>query len=177
MRLLVCLLMLVALIGCATSPPQPCKGDIRLPETLAADFEAIDDPALLAQSLGSPDAGSLCQGQVYRAKTGTAVRVHRAWNSTSAKSERGHWWVFERPAGSISDYRDDFAICYEFSPLDRLVSCTVKPGATLVVGTGQSIKCSEYLTYPVSAAQQVYIADATSALADCSVQQGYFDWR
>jgi hypothetical protein len=71
----------------------------------------------------------------------------------------------------------DDEICYQWSPLDKLSGCLLRPGVDVVVGTGQSAKCSEYLSYPVSAAQQVYIKNASSAVSDCRSYDGKFSWE
>ncbi len=47
----------------------------------------------------------------------------------------------------------------------------------VVVGTGQSAECSDYLTYPVSDKQQIYIDDAANSLADCATFTGEFNWQ
>ncbi|MVD33254.1 hypothetical protein D6U54_19075, partial [Vibrio cholerae] len=67
---------------------------------------------------------------------------------------------FELPSGYTADYRKNFEICYQWSPLDKLAKCTLKAGTKVVVGNGQSAKCSEYLSYPVSEKQQVFISEA-----------------
>jgi hypothetical protein len=50
-------------------------------------------------------------------------------------------------------------------------------GSTVVVGNGQSAKCSEYLEYPVSAAQQVYIESASDVMLNCSGFDSMMDWQ
>lgn len=165
----------VVLFGCASSPVQTantaqvqvCKGSVELPRALNRQFESADDKALLEDSLGKQDAGKLCQGEVYISKRKSHVRVYRAWNSTNPNSRFGNWWSFNKPTGLISQYRKDNEICYQWSPLDKMVSCTLKPGTKIVVGNGQSAKCSEYLTYPTSATQQLYVVDASNAVTDC----------
>lgn len=164
----------------AASVPEPsasCVGTTALPPAVAGSFEAVDDPALLTKSLGTENKGSLCQGQAYRSKAGAQVLLYRAWNSTNPGSQLGHWWAFDRPEGSVAAYRKNYEICYQWSPLDALVQCSLKPGTKLIVGNGQSAQCSAYLAYPASATQQVYIDDAVSALSDCVSYQGVFEWR
>ncbi|UXI04634.1 hypothetical protein [Photobacterium sp. TY1-4] len=148
-----------------------------LPQGIAAHFEAADDPALLSSALGEPEQGKLCQGQVYQSKPDAKVVLFRAWNSTNPNSQFGQWWAFHQPSGKIAAYRSDYEICYQWSPLDKLVSCTLKPGTKVVVGNGQSAKCSAYLTYPTSEKQQVYLVDAANAVMDCSVYDGVMSWQ
>ncbi len=154
-----------------------CIGSNALPATLRKDFELIQDTALLEKALGAPNAGGLCQGQVYQSKKDVQVTLFRAWNSTNPSSKLGPWWAFEQPEGNTAKYRSDYEICYQWSPIDSLVTCTLKPNVKVVVGTGQSATCSEFLTYPVSAKQQIYISDAENALSSCTVLESQFSWK
>lgn len=157
--------------------PQACSGTTALPLPLASSFESAEDSALLAKAIGKKDQGSLCNGQVYQSKAGSQIRLFRAWNSTNPKSKLGNWWAFAKPAGKIADYRKDYEICYQWTPLDMLVECTLKPRVKVVVGAGQSAQCSQYLTYPVSATQQIFIDNAETALSDCKIFSGVFSWQ
>ena len=169
--------------GAATPTPAPpstasaCLGSTALGAEQAASFQAVDDAALLAKTLGATGKGGLCQGQVYQSKAATTVTLFRAYNSTNPPSQLGNWWSFQKPQGRIAEYRRLDEICYQWSPLDMLVQCTLQPGTKVVVGTGQSAVCSQYLTYPASATQQVYIADAATALSNCAVSYGEFFWK
>ncbi|MCE9687336.1 hypothetical protein LZP73_14165 [Shewanella sp. AS16] len=160
-----------------TNKHTQCPGTTALPPALADKFIPIEDPELLAQSLGETDQGKLCQGQVYRVKEDTEIPLYRAWNSTNPNSKMGNWWAFSVPAGSSSQYRQQYEICYQWSPLDRMSSCTLKANTKVVVGTGQSATCSEYLTYPTSVEQQIYIDQADTALEECNTFTGHFDWQ
>ncbi|CAM3822560.1 hypothetical protein VA7868_03460 [Vibrio aerogenes CECT 7868] len=154
-----------------------CLGTTVLPAEMSRFFDEIKDPELLAQALGEPGKGKLCQGKVYQSKPGTSVPLFRAWNSTNPNSKTGQWWAFYKPAGDIAVYRHDYEICYQWSPLDKMSQCHLKAGTKVVVGTGQSAVCSEYLTYPVSAKQQVFITGGSSALSDCIDYTGVMSWR
>jgi len=167
----------VSVASSASSAPQICPGTTQLPAALVDQFEPVEDSALLQQALGQPDKGKLCQGQVYRSKPGSQVVLYRAWNSTNPNSAKGNWWAYQVPQGMVAQYRSAYEICYQWSPLDKLDRCTLKAGVTLVVGTGQSATCSDYLTYPVSKTQQVYLENATAAVADCVTFDGEFQWK
>ena len=151
-----------------------CLGGSALPEKMVGEFDQIDDETLLNKTLGNSKKGKLCQGQVYKSKKDSQIVIYRAWNSTNPNSKFGKWWAFQKPAGDISKYRSDYEICYQWSPLDKLVSCTLKADTKVVVGTGQSAECSEFLTYPVSSKQQIYIDDAGNSLTNCTIFQGEF---
>lgn len=177
-------LMICLLCGCAGQPVQhndverqACLGNVELPPELADKFEAVEDEPLLKMALGEPNEGGLCEGRVYRSKEGSRIAVYRAWNSTNPNSEKGNWWAFQRPDGNVSQYRSHYEICYQWSPLDNMVSCTLNAGVKIVVGTGQSARCSEYLTYPVSDRQQIYIDEASKAVSDCVTYNGEFSWK
>lgn len=174
-RMLVVLLGAVCIFAQAQAPD--CPGSTNLPADLASKMVAVDDTNLLNSALGKKDMGGLCMGQAYEVKPDQQVTVYRAWNSTNPGSQFGSWWAFEEPNGSIADYRSAYQICFQWSPLDTLVSCTLEPGQRVVVGPGQSAVCSAYLTYPTSAKQQIYMQATQSKLANCTVKQGQFRWQ
>lgn len=154
-----------------------CAGNTKLSDDIASNFEPIEDAPLLKRGLGGPKKGKLCQGQVYISKDSANIIVFRAWNSTNQNSKFGKWWAFTKPTGKISTYRSEYEICYQWSPLDKLVSCTLMPNTKVIVGNGQSAQCSEYLTYQVSDAQQIYIENASLSLTNCKVFDGEFSWK
>jgi hypothetical protein len=161
----------------ALSQRQACAGTTALSSSLASSFEPAEDGALLAKAIGKKDQGLLCNGKVYQSKADSKIRLFRAWNSTNQKSKLGSWWAFIKPTGKIAAYRKDYEICYQWTPLDMLVECTLKPGVKVVVGAGQSAQCSQYLTYPVSANQQIFIDNVESSLSDCKTFSGVFSWQ
>lgn len=177
----------LAALGCAHSDvttveapvslSESCLGGVSLPENLSNNFDPVSDEKLLSKTLGEPGKGKLCQGQVYKSKADAQITVYRAWNSTNPGSQFGKWWAFDKPAGKTSKYRLDYEICYQWSPLDKMVSCTLKTDTKIVVGTGQSAMCSEYLAYPVSSKQQIYIDDAQNSVKNCTVFDDEFNWQ
>jgi hypothetical protein len=159
------------------SQTERCPGSTDLPVDMAAKMVAVNDPQLLESAIGKINMGGLCMGQTYEVKADQQVAVYRAWNSTNPGSQLGSWWGFDVPSGAISDYRIADEICYQWSPLDMLVICTLEPGQRIVVGPGQSAVCSPYLTYPASSQQQIYIQNAKSKLKNCTVKRGQFSWK
>ncbi|AOT10406.1 hypothetical protein [Pseudoalteromonas luteoviolacea] len=119
--------------------------------------------------------GGLCKGQVF--VTTQEITIWRAWNSEYRGSKLGKWWTFDKPRGSISQYRRDNVICPSYSPLDMLVSCKIKVGTHVVVGPGQSAKCSDYFSYPASPTNQIYLAEASNTTLECQSYKGQFSWR
>ncbi len=185
MRKIIAIIFILTLYGCSIYPigketqttSRLCLGSTNLPDYLTDKFVLIEDKQLLNKALGLTNEGKLCQGKVYKSKPDTQITIFRAWNSTNPNSKFGKWWAFREPAGKISAYRSEYEICYQWSPLDKLVRCTLKPGVKVVAGTGQSAECSEYLTYPVSDKLQIYIDDASMSVTDCSIFDGEFNWK
>ncbi len=153
---------LLLLAGCAgmTPPPAPalsgidgipCIGQIDKPPSGLVETR---DPALLDKALGASGKGMLCAGKVYRAKE--PVTVFRVWDSSKAYTLYGGRWSFRLPQGPRDSYRKENDICPEWSALDRMSACTLKPGAEIVVGPGQSADCA-HEKLQKSATNQVYI--------------------
>lgn len=174
--------MPVAVAPAEGSPPTSsnnnCEGTTALPAELAGSFDPVDDPELLKGALGDPGKGGLCKAAVYQLKPGAQVDVYRVWNSTYQKSENGRWWAFSRPQGSITTFRENYEICIEWSPLDRLRKCRLTAGTRVAVGPGQSASCPQSrVEYGVSAAQQVYLEDAAQHVEDCEGWEADFSWQ
>ncbi|GEM_PF-365541 len=191
--------LIISLSGCATSPivqtnnpclencsttpvetpKNQCIGNNDLPVEYAGAFEETVDDPLLSRAIGNTNKGSLCQAKVYVSKSEVKIPLYRAWNSTNPNSRLGKWWAFNLPDGKIAQYRSDYEICYQFSPLDKLTQCTLKPNTKVVIGTGQSMTCDAYLTYPVSASKQIYleIDPKSASVSDCKDYDGVFNWK
>jgi hypothetical protein len=182
----------VLLHGCALNQPSgqqieqsqnhnektvSCEGDSNLDPSLAVLFSTVEDDELLGRSLGAPQAGKLCQGKVYKLKADASVTLYRAWNSTNPNSEKGMWWALNKPEGLVSTYRENYEICYQWSPLDKLTVCSLKAGSIVVVGNGQSAVCSEYLSYGTSAKQQVYLENSQEFVENCESYDAVFSWQ
>lgn len=190
MKLPLLMLSVLVLSGCQLVPARPvqdlvseppvpdangCIGTTDAPAALADKLALTTDPTLQQQALGEAGKGGLCKAAVYEVTH--AFTLYRAWNSTYGGSRLGNWWAFSQPSGLIAGYREDYEICYQWSPIDKLVRCSVKPGTRLVIGPGQSASCSQYFSYDVSAAQQVYIDNASAAMLDCNDFDAVFRWQ
>lgn len=132
-----------------------CVGSI---EPVPAALMEIEDPALLNEALGKSGDGKLCAGRVYSATQ--AVTVYRVWNSAKSYTEFGRWWSLSKPTGPVESYRQENAICPEWSDLNQLTRCSIKVGARVVIGPGQSATCMAMM-YEKSAVNQVYMANDT----------------
>jgi hypothetical protein len=163
--------------GRVNSEESRCIGSVELNPQVAKLFAVSDDREMLQRALGEPKQGKLCQGKVYQFKQGQTLPLYRSWNSTNPNSQMGSWWAFNKPMGKVSLYRNDYEICYQWSPLDKLTQCQLKAGAKVVIGNGQSAQCSNYLSYPVSSVQQVYIEHSSELMQDCEQFDGVFKWQ
>jgi len=154
--LAVCLQTLAACRGetpAPVAPPQPvapCSGTVEAHDGLAA----IEDPALLKQALGEPGKGDLCTGKAFAVTR--PLKVYRVWDKAKAGTQLGRWWSFARPAGPVEAYRLANVICPEWSALDIVSECTLKPGSHVVMGPGQSATCAGG-PYPASPTNQVFV--------------------
>lgn len=177
----------LCLTACAVNAPKSelnvnaigasCPVPASLSSTVSAQLRPISDAELLAKATGTANAGKLCTGQVFEAQTDSAITLFRAWNSSNPNSRLGQWWAFTPPSGKIADFRKEYGVCYQWSPLDKLSQCKLKPGSKLVIGAGQSVTCSEYLNYPASPTIQVFIENATEAVSDCQDFSAEFNWK
>ena len=160
--LFVCMPMLLVACGGAEMTPAvspldgiTCVGNVDAPP---AGLAAVEDAPLLGEALGKTGEGKLCAGQVFMAQS--AVTVYRVWNNAKSYTEFGKWWSLEKPSGTVDSYRQENAICPEWSDLNQLTRCTLKIGAHVVIGPGQSATCMT-LTYEKSPVNQVYMANDT----------------
>ena len=152
-----------------------CAGEVGAPPIFVPLLTEVDDPSLVSDSIKGPTEGYLCQAKAY--KVNKSFEIFRAWNSNNPGSEKGKWWSFKMPSGRVSEFREDFAVCPRWSPLDMMTRCTLKEGAHLVLGTGQSAFCNKYLTYPPSPEIQIYLADAGESVLECKTYFGVFNWQ
>ena len=146
--------------GCASVPRavgplqgidgQACVGGAT---AVPAQVVEVSDPALLSAALGRSGEGRICTGRVFRVQT--PLPVYRVWDGSKANTF-GEWWALEPPRGDREDYRRAYAVCPEWNALDHLAACTLKPGSTIVLGSGQSATCADR-TYQKSPMTQLFI--------------------
>lgn len=163
-----------------TSPPT-AGGPIALPEVLAgkavvlAETDADHARGELSGALKQPGEGGLSEALVVRLTAD--VPVYRMWSGPEKKDSRGNtnrigqWWSYDAPTGSQADYRVAYEICEGWNDLTWVVSCTLKAGAVVTIGPGQSVSAatcgdeSGKEQYPANAKNwQVYVAKAWTRL-------------
>ncbi len=135
--------------------------------------EVIDD-VFARSAIDETGKGKLCMTRVFEVVA--PLKVYRVWNSQKSYTEFGKWWSFDKPAGSVATYREQNAICPEWSDLDRLTVCEIKVGARFAVGPGQSATCAS-TKYEKSAVNQVFIPNDTreqKVFVDHCEQMGAF---
>lgn len=154
-------LVFTLISGCASLHPnhhllgksgEACPGKIQAP---ADGLTEINDEALLQNAEDVHGYGKLSAGKVFAVQK--PLTVYRVWDSSRPYSVTGQWWSFDAPKGSRDSYRAAEDICQEWSALDRVSTCTLKVGAHIVVGPGQSVGCQNGLYYPPSPVNQVYV--------------------
>ncbi|MDD5298399.1 MAG: hypothetical protein PHU46_15965 [Rhodocyclaceae bacterium] len=73
------------------------------------------------------------------------IPVYRMWNGPGKKDARGNtnrlggWWSYDPPRGPVSRYRSDYEICLTWNELAWVATCTLKTGAVVAIGPGQSV--------------------------------------
>lgn len=161
-------LMPVMALAVAACAPMAVDG---LPSRMDGKVEVLapDDPAYAQANVGQAvkPAG---QGGVSRAlvvRLNQDLPVYRLWNGPqlSGRSNRlGGWWAFDKPSGTREGYRRAYEICGTWNQLTWVAVCTLKKGAVVAMGPGQSVSAatcqdsSGYETYDPNARDwQVYV--------------------
>lgn len=161
------MLAAMALAACVQAPLQSnggvtpqagataCTGSIVVPYGLVE----VSDPNLLKTVLQPSGKGGLCEAKVLQVQQ--PLTVYRVWDNSNPNSQFGRWWSFTPPAGPVSTYRSDNAICPQWSALNEVTQCRLKVGAKIAVGPGQSAQCPNGDVYPQSPANQVFVPNDT----------------
>lgn len=153
----------LALSGCSTLAPEAsretrgvdgvaCLGSVA---PGSAGLSESGSAVLLERAQMPSGKGGVCAAKVFSVTA--PVTLYRVFDSSKPYTKYGGWWSLRAPGGSKEDYRVANAICPEWSNLDRLVSCEVRPGTQLVLGTTQSAECGGGVAYAKTAEIQVYV--------------------
>lgn len=132
-----------------------CAGSF---DPLPDGVKEVSDEAMALSAIDESGKGKLCMARVFEVVT--PIKVFRVWNSQKSYTELGRWWSFAKPSGPVDTYREQNAICPEWSDLDRVSACEISVGARFAIGPGQSAQCSA-TKYEKSAVNQVYIPNDT----------------
>jgi hypothetical protein len=113
------------------------------------------NPVLLSKAQMPTDKGGVCAAIVVA--TRAPVVLYRVFDSSKPYTKLGGWWSLKHPGTSRAEYRAANAICPEWSNLDRLVSCEIRPGTQVVLGTTQSAQCADGSVYAKTGETQVFV--------------------
>jgi hypothetical protein len=105
---------------------------------------ALANP-LLEEAVKPRGMGGVSRGTLLTLEEDTTV--YRMWDGPGDSStgtgtitnELGQWWTFSPPSGTVEQYRKKYAICTGWNDLRWISVCTLKAGATVVVGPTQSV--------------------------------------
>lgn len=128
--------------------------------SVASSIEGLSEAAnasLLSKAQMQTGKGGVCSAKVFSATA--PVVLYRVFDAGRPHTKFGGWWSLRHPGHSKLQYRAANAICPEWSPLDRLVSCEVRPGTQIVLGTTQSAECADGSTYAKTAETPVFVAN------------------
>ena len=87
--------------------------------------------------------GGVVEGTVIRLTQD--VTVWRMWSGPTKKNASGltnrigGWWAYDAPKGTQAQYRTAYEICNGWNDLTWVAKCTLKAGAVVVIGPGQSV--------------------------------------
>ncbi len=179
MRRVLVVFALVVLTGCAHRVPLhgPSGATIEVPRAVASALELVgpdDKDYAAADATGA--TGKVGDGKgstpyvvrlthdlpVYRLWAGPAVR-----DAQGRTSRIGQWWTFDRPSGTLAGFRRRYEVCVQWDTLQWVAQCTIRRGAVVVIGPGQSVSahtCGDPTareSYPANDRDwQVYIHEA-----------------
>ncbi|KFB76745.1 MAG: hypothetical protein J5X22_22320 [Candidatus Accumulibacter sp.] len=157
------LALLVALSGCANLTGDtgsndrgldgiPCVGTV---VSTAEGLAESTNSSLLGKAQMPTGKGGVCSAKVFAATA--PVVLYRVFDASKPYTKFGVWWSLKRPGNSKVDYRSENAICPEWSNLDRLTHCEIRPGTQVVLGTTQSAICADGSLFAKTAAIQVFV--------------------
>jgi hypothetical protein len=178
---------ILAFGAAACSPTEPPRIPEALPPALPAVLQGkaqlltAADPeyarADLANAAKPAGEGGLIQGRGMVVRVTADVPVWRLWSGPEKKDARGNtnrigqWWSYDAPRGSQQGYRQSYEICVSWNDLTWVAKCTLKKGAVVAIGPGNSVSaatCGDAAgkeAYPANERDwQIWIAKAWTRL-------------
>lgn len=159
-----------------------CLGHIETHHELEIISSPLDstDTELLKRAVLTKDEGGLCMGSIFVVKK--PIVVYRVWNKNESKTAKGRWWTFDKPTGTLQGFREDYEVCCQWGPKNKVDACSLKVGSKIVVGPGQSVDCTKVVNhcgpdckdtrYEISEKNQVFILVPEQDLENCVTE----DW-
>lgn len=174
----------------ASAGPGPVPVALALPQQLAGKAEVVPkgDPdearADLASAVKAAGEGGLTRGIVVRMTAD--VPIWRMWSGPTKKydgrtNRMGQWWSYDAPHGTQSGYRIAYEICASWNDLTYMARCTLKKGAVVAIGPGNSVSanlCGGNESYPENPRDwQVHVAKIwqRSSEVDCPPDTGDYE--
>lgn len=139
------------------SLPKKLEGKATVLEASDPDYAR----AVIGSAVKPEGQGGVSDGLVVR--TTADIPVYRLWNGPEKKDARGNtnrlggWWSYDAPKGPVEKYRKDYEICKSWNDLTWVATCTLKAGAVVVIGPGQSVSAE---TCGDPTGQEKYAANA-----------------
>lgn len=159
--------LLGALVALLISSYALAADPLTLPAKLQGKAEVLapTDPDYARADLGNAvkaaGLGGVSEGLVVRITED--VPVYRMWSGPTKKDSRGNtnrmgsWWAYDAPTGPATGYRSDYEICLAWNDLTWVATCTLKKGAVVVIGPGQSVSAE---TCGDPTGKEAYVANA-----------------
>ncbi len=145
-------------VACGGPPPAatpqasgpPAVADSPLPHQLegkAVVLAAEDPDAPRADRAGAlkPAGEGGLTAPALMVRLTADVPVWRLWSGPTKKdadgrtNRLGQWWSYDAPHGSQQGYRNDYEVCVSWNDLTWVAQCTLKKGAVVAIGPGQSV--------------------------------------
>jgi hypothetical protein len=132
-----------------TATAAVAEAPLALPPQLAGKAVLVPkgDPdekrADLASAIKAAGEGGITQGIVVRLTTD--IPIWRMWSGPTKKDASGHtnrmgqWWSYDPPHDTQTAYRAAYEICNAWNELTWVAKCTLKKGAVVAIGPGQSV--------------------------------------
>jgi hypothetical protein len=151
-RIPVALLVTVLLASCARNPAVTTAAPaarLRLPPVLAFSAEALAPGAPgyaradVQSAVKAPGEGNVSRAMVIQLTQD--IHVFRLWSGPDKKDANGRtnrigsWWTYDPPRGAATQYRVDYEICRAWNDLTFVATCTLKEGAIVAIGPGNSV--------------------------------------
>jgi hypothetical protein len=138
----------------APTPPAASAAPtaLTLPPALVGKAEVVPstDPAYaqahVADAVKPAGDGGISEALVV--KLTADIPVYRLWSGPAKVDGNGNtnrigsWWSYDAPTGTRDQYRIDYEICTSWNDLTWVVTCTLKAGAVIAVGPGQSVSAA-----------------------------------
>ena len=157
--------IIIALSVAACAPlrvEEQLPAAIRGKATVLAPTDADYSRAVVEKAVNAEGKGGVARAVVVRLDQDATI--YRMWNGPGGNNRLGSWWAFDKPVGTREGYRRAYEICGTWNALQWVAACTLKKGAVVAVGPGQSVSAetcqdaSGYETYAANAKDwQVFV--------------------